>query len=121
MKKLLLVILVLLTALFFCSKSADRKSAIRCVREWARVAPFPKNCTNFEISTTGSMFSRQFSCSFTAPKKSIINWLKRSPGMRNFRDFSKSKYKIKPGGGAQFAEIAIDWTKNKVVINTYWS
>lgn len=121
MKKLFIAILILIVALLFYIQYSERQSAIRCVREWARVAPFPQDCKEFRISTTGSMFSRQFNCSFEAPKKVIVEWLKRCPGLREESAFTESKYKVEPGGGAQFAEIIMDWANNKVTINTYWS
>jgi len=97
---------------------------ISATLEWTRLAPFPDEVTDFQISTTGSMFSRAFRASFKAEPAVIDSWLEKSPGVQDAEIEERGTtviYKIKPGGGAQHAEVKHDRRTNSVRVYTYWS
>ena len=76
----------------------NRPSAIRCILEWGRLAPFPESARQFSLSTTGSMFTREFQASFTAPATDIEQWLQQSPGTRDvIPDVSLPRFDGHPG------------------------
>jgi hypothetical protein len=93
--------------------------------EWGRLAPFPHSMRNFHIVTEGSMFTRSFRASFEAEPDIIESWIAESPGLKESTpDTSQTgfrKYKIKPGAGAQGAEVSINDRKQQVQIYVYWS
>ena len=103
----------------------NRTSAINTTRMWGRLAPFPKSAQRFTISSEGSMFTRAFRCSFSAPASDIEQWLQQSPGTRETTPATPSPgiriFKIAPGGGAQWAEVTVDDTEHCVAIYVYWS
>lgn len=94
------------------------------VLEWGRLAPFPANATNVSIEAEGNSFTRSFYASFVAPKQDIQTWIKNSPGINEATpqelSENKIKYTISPGGGANLAEVTIDFTMNKVNIYVSW-
>lgn len=99
--------------------------AIEISREWARLDPLPASATQVDVNTEGSMFSREFIVTFTAPQADIEAWLATSPGTAAVTPDMKNKsvrvYHVQPGGGAQFAEVKVDERTHTVTINTYWS
>lgn len=103
----------------------NKPSAIECACEWARLNPLPVPSSAVHVETKGSMFSREFTLTFTGERKDILAWLNASPGTQNpYRDSASvldMHQTISPGGGAQFAEIAISEQGTKVVIHVYWS
>jgi hypothetical protein len=111
----------------FCSDSSpiNRASALSVTRVWARLAPYPESAGRKHIEIAGSMFSREFTVEFEASPKDIQNWLKNSPGTKdvvpNHNSNGSLHYQIKPGGGAQFAEIILLNDGTTVRIHTYWS
>jgi hypothetical protein len=100
-------------------------SAIETARAWARLAPLPASARDLEVDVTGSMFTRELEISFKATRQDVAEWLQRSPGIRDAEPpqvrGSVTRYVIKPGGGAQWAEVKIDSRWNRVTIRTYWS
>jgi hypothetical protein len=124
---LLSVILASVLGYWFLSSDSprNRESTLRIVRQWGRLAEFPKSATNLSIQTTGSMFTRGFHVRFHAPAKEIEDWLKASPGASEttFEQTNPTTrtYFIHPGGGAQHAEVAIDDQKLTVSIYVCWS
>ncbi|MFA5164759.1 MAG: hypothetical protein WC481_04275 [Candidatus Omnitrophota bacterium] len=104
------------------AKQTEMKQA---TLEWARLAPFPKEATNFNIKTEGSMFTRSFRGSFSAPKNVIESWIQKSPGFKDAKiekiDEGIQKYIITPGGGANWAEVTINYLENKVDFYVCWS
>lgn len=92
---------------------------------WGRLAPIPKSRTKFNIYTEGSAFTRSFRSSFYLPKTDLEKWVKASPGLTNAEiqniNDSKQKYIIKPDGGAQYAEVIIDFKKYFIEIYVSWS
>jgi hypothetical protein len=104
---------------------SDMRSAIECTLEWGRLAPFPPSAEQFTITTHGTMFTRQFRTSFTAAPAEIERWLKDSPGIQEISPTVPStgvrKFQIRPGGGAQHAEVLIDDAKHQVFIDVSWS
>ena len=71
------------------------------------------------------MFTREFRTFFVAPPEDIEDWLQSSPGTREAVVTTPSPglrhFKIKPGGGAEFAEVTVDDTQHSVSICVYWS
>ena len=102
----------------------DTRSDLETARTWARLDPLPATATNLSVNTQGGMFSREFVITFTAPMKDIDKWLASSPGTAGVaptRTGSERIYKIKAGGGAQFAQVKVDESNGRVEIYTYWS
>ena len=101
------------------------RSALSIARTWARVAPLPASARDLEVDVLGSMFTREFEVSFKASPQEITEWLRRSPGIQDAGPpqvrGSLCRYVIKPGGGAQWAEVKVDARWNRVTIRTYWS
>lgn len=117
---LLLILVVIVGYDYWCYRSA-----IGATLEWARLNPIPSEASDLTIETEGTMFTRQFVLTFSAPEPIIKAWLQSSPGTSTttpeIRDGTIVHYSIRPGGGAQFAELK--WSKpgNKITIRTYWS
>jgi hypothetical protein len=97
----------------------------KLILEWGRLAPFPVSATNVTIKTEGNSFTRSFRASFKAPKRDIQAWINASPGLSETtpKEISDNKvqYTISPGGGANMAEVVIDYNLNKVEIYVSWS
>ena len=103
---------------------ADKRVAIDMTLEWGRLAPFPKSARDLVIAKTGNIFTRGVRLSFYAPKEEIARWVEESPGLKETqpkKEGSQSKYEIKPGGGAQHAEVVIDDSTDKVQVYVFWS
>ena len=129
---LLLVVFVAFAGLFLASSNsrdnqdpAKQKEMMALVLEWGRLSPFPGGATNVSIETEGSSFTRSFHASFTAPKQDIQSWIKDSPGLNEItpEELSNNKvhYIVAPGGGANKAEVTIDYGLNQVEIYVSWS
>ena len=102
----------------------DKRYGIKATLEWGRLAPFPKSARDLVVTTTGNIFTRGFRVSFSAPKEDIARWAEESPGLRETQpkiEGSQRKYEIKPGGGAQHAEVVIDDSTDKVEVYVFWS
>ena len=71
------------------------------------------------------MFTRSFRGSFSAPKNVIESWIQKSPGFKDAKiekiDEGIQKYIITPGGGANWAEVTINYLENKVDFYVCWS
>jgi hypothetical protein len=105
--------------------SRNRASALDCILAWGRLAPLPRSAQQLTVTTHGNAFTREFRTSFVAPPEDIEEWLQTSlgtcdavvtqasPGVRHFQ--------IKPGGGAEFAEVTVDDTQHRVSVRVYWS
>ena len=132
----LLAIAVLVTiaaAVYLLTGSNDRDSRdpwakasmLKVTLEWGRLAPLPKNISNYTIRTEGNSFTRSFYTSFTASKSDIEQWVKASPGLAETTPTQQpdgsEKYAIKPGGGANLATVTIDENTGKVDIYVEWS
>jgi hypothetical protein len=93
--------------------------------EWARLAPFPEEADNFNIHTEGSAFTRTFKGSFTASEEIIKSWVQQSPGLQDAKieemSETKKRYIISPGGGANYAEVVIDYETGKIEFSVSWS
>jgi hypothetical protein len=104
---------------------SDVRTAIRCTLEWGRLSPFPASAEQITITTEGSMFTRAFRASFTAPAPDIERWLQDSPGTRAAISTSPSPgvrhFEIAPGGGAQHGEVNVDDALHSVSIYVFWS
>lgn len=127
-KRMILWLLLVGAALLIWAGSAawdyqTRQSALATTREWARLNPFPTSAKNIKVDTRGGMFTREFYVEFDAPPADVEAWILASPGPAtakvsggNVRD-----YVIKPGGGAQFAELFFYTLTGHVVVHVYWS
>ncbi|MFW6022413.1 MAG: hypothetical protein ACOCQW_02715 [Halanaerobiaceae bacterium] len=102
-----------------------KSSMINTTLEWGRFAEFPESKYDFDIYTTGTMFTRGYRCSFYLPEKDLYKWIKESPGLQeasiHIINESKKRYNIEPGGGALHAEAIIDFNEYFIEIYTYWS
>jgi diguanylate cyclase len=69
-------------------------------------------------------FTRSFRASFIAPKQDIQTWIKDSPGLNETTPDelteNKVRYTIASGGGANTAEVTIDYRLNQVEIYVSW-
>lgn len=126
------ILIILFAGLFLeSSNSRDNRNPIRqqemttLLLEWGRLAPFPVNAMDVTIKTEGNAFTRSFRASFTASKPEIQAWITASPGLSETtpKEISDNKvqYIITPGGGANRAEVVIDYNLNKVEIYVSWS
>ena len=105
-------------------QNANYHNGLDATKEWARLNDFPATATDVSVKTTGSMFTREFTVTFVAPLEDINSWLNQSPGTKDVTPTtmgSVRKYEIKPGGGAQHAELEVDDRTRTVKINAYWS
>jgi hypothetical protein len=66
-----------LTDLVFRASDTD---ALATASTWARLAPLPASARNLHVDVKGSMFTREFVVTFTAPPHDVRQWLKGSPG-----------------------------------------
>jgi len=135
MKRLLLAGAVVVTAIaLLCTASciglrskskAEAASAMDCVLEWGRLAPFPQSAKDLTITAEGGSFTRAFRAKFTAPPQDINAWIASSLGTKNLvperAGSSIRKYVIAPGGGAAYAKVVIDDQTNLVTVYVYWS
>jgi hypothetical protein len=119
------VIIVIALALLYCIFTyLNERSAINATLKWGRLATFPQSASDFVITPEGNMFTRAFRVSFSAPPEDIARWVNESPGLREEhpnKEGSLRKYSIKPGGGAQHAEVVINDSTNQVRVYVAWS
>jgi len=104
-------------------KGEAKDAAISATLVWARVAPFPVTQEELLVTTEGSMFTRSFRVRFHAAAEDIIEWVHGSPGLRETEPTSEDgskKYVIKPGGGANRAEVKIS-SSGEVTVYASWS
>src|ERR1700722_10215729 len=102
----------------------SNKSAVSTSLVWARVAPLPGSARDIDIDIEGSMFTREFVISFTAPAADIDRWIAASAGPASATQTvsgAVTTFVITPGGGADFAEVKVDKNLYRVTIHTYWS
>jgi hypothetical protein len=102
----------------------DKQSAIDTSIEWARLAPLPVPSHEVAIETAGSPFTREFWLSCHLSKHQLEQWLSECEGISDAAVFQKGKttrYTIRAGGGAQFAEVRVNRSTGEVVVHTYWS
>src|SRR5262245_5516751 len=87
-------------------------------REWARLAPYPASAEDLTSRQVGGPFTREFEVSFRAPLADIERWLRVSLGTREATAEEPYPwlrvYKIKPGGGAQYAEVRVNMSAGTV-------
>lgn len=111
---------------FLFSNAIDNRNSKRqaemmaLILEWGRLAPFPDSASDISVQTEGNSFTRSFRASFVAPNSDIEKWVLASPGLieSNRQELSSNrlKYIVVPGGGANQAEVIIDFGVNKVDI-----
>ena len=95
------------------------------VQVWGRLAPVPESAEGLKVATEGGMFTRAFRVSFSDSMPEIDRWLNESPGTHEAKPERPTpgtrRYLIRPGGGAQHAEVTIDDASGLVSIYVYWS
>jgi hypothetical protein len=103
---------------------AKQNEMMALVLEWGRLSRIPASATHISIETEGNSFTRSFRVGFVAPKQDIESWIKDSPGLHETPSEelsnSKVKYIIAPGGGANRAEVTIDYVLSQVEIYVSW-
>ncbi len=103
---------------------AKQKEMMALLLEWGRLAPFPASATGVSIQTEGNLFTRSFHARFVAPEHDIKSWIEDSPGLHEALpeelDSNIVQYVITPGGGANKAEVIIDYAWEKVDIYVSW-
>ncbi len=91
---------------------------------WANLNPLPVPNSAVQVETKASIFSREFPLLFTAKRKDGMTWLDASRALGTLTvtppAFSTC-ITLSPGGGDQFAEIAIYEGGTKVGAHVYWS
>lgn len=100
----------------------DRVEVINTVQTWGGLSDLPKNATNFEYKKEGTMFTREFTVEFDAPKSEIENWILKSKGLQQKRAvifqgteiFEVRGYENSMGGKVYIKD-------NHVKINMMWS
>ncbi len=106
-------------------RRTEQRQQLEIPLEWARLAPYPETARDLRASTAGGAFSRSFRVSFSAPAGDIERWLQASPGTREAAPTAPSPgqrhFAIKPGGGAQHAEVTVDDASGVVSVYVYWS
>jgi len=120
-----LLLIVVVVAFLVDRRHSQRQSAIKCVLAWGRLAPFPDDAQDFQIRVDGSMFTRSFRVSFRGNPQVIADWLSECPGIADAEQQkvgpSRTQYRIRPGEGAQGAEVEVDHDQGVVKIYVYWS
>jgi len=117
------IIIVSLVSGYLFINNSNRNSALNTTLKWARLSSFPKCAKDLELVSSGSMFTREFVVEFTCPKSALKKWIDNSPGLLDAVQKKKGDiiiYSIKPGAGAQFAELTVNWQTNHVIVKTYW-
>ena len=115
---------VLLISGYVYLRNANYRSALKATKEWARLVDFPKSAENIDIETSGTMFTRAFTVTFTAPLNDINEWLRECPGTAEASPIvsgSIRRFEIEPGSGAQGAELEVEDESGTVRICVYWS
>lgn len=116
---------IILLLFLFPSNSRDNLNPFRQAEmmqltlEWGRLAPFSvANAENVSIWTEGNQFTRSFRAKFNASDEDTNSWIKASPGLNEATieetSDGKKKYVIMPGGGANYAEVIIDFKPDQV-------
>lgn len=88
------------------------------------MSPLPASAQRIETVAKGTMFTREFEVSFQAEEADIQAWLNESAGTQTAlvsASGDTSIYKIRPGEGAQFARVYVDWATLTVLIQAHWS
>lgn len=100
-----------------------QEDMLQTTLEWGRLAPLPDNSSDFDIQAEGSPFTREFNCSFVTDRESLDAWIQVCPGLQDadITGGQTKTYDITPGGGAQFAQVVIDFDACTVRIHVYWS
>jgi len=103
----------------------DRREMLRTTLAWGCLAPLPASAREIRIRAEGSLFTREYRSSFSAPAPDIERWLFDSPGTREAAPLpvppSLRRFLIMPGGGAEHAEVTVDDCSGVVRIYVYWS
>lgn len=106
-------------------QETERRQRLEIPLPWARIAPYPGTAKDLRATTSGSAFSRAFRVHFSAPAADIERWLRDSPGTRDVIPDRPSPgvrhFAIRPGGGAQHAEVRVEDATGAVSIYVYWS
>ncbi len=123
---ILIAILFIGILSFLIYETSSRESSmIKTTIEWSRLAAFPDSKVNFHIEPIGSIFTREYISRFYLTKTELEKWIKDSPGLQDAKisviDDTTKKYQIKPGGGAAYAYVTINFNTGLIIIDACWS
>ena len=124
LRALIIIVSIAIFATTVTGCGPYRQSAIDTSIEWARLAPLPVPTSEVAVEVAGSPFTREFRLSFHLSEAQLEKWLSDCKGISDAEIFQEGKitrYAIRPGGGAQFAEVRVNWPTGEVVVRTYWS
>ena len=120
----IIIVIVAIFAATATSCGPHKQSAIDTSIEWARLAPLPVPTRDVAVEILGSPFTREFRLSFHLSETQLEQWLSDCEGISDAEIFLKGEvttYSIRPGGGAQFAEVHVNQSTGEVVVRTWWS
>ena len=123
-KALITIVSIAIFAATITSCGPRKQSAIDTSIEWARLAPLPVPTREVSVETVGSPFTREFRLSFYLSEAQLEQWLSDCEGISDAKIFQEgeiTRYAIRPGGGAQFAEVRVNRSTGEVFVRTYWS
>jgi hypothetical protein len=116
---------ICMAGIFFGYRAWDRQEMLRVTLRWARLAPLPGSAQNLIVGKEGSTLTRAFRASFSASLADVERWLRESPGTSEAKPENISptmrRFLIRPGEGAQHAEVIVDDESGVVTIYVYWS
>ena len=124
LRALIIIVSIATFAATVTSCGPKKQSAIDTSIEWARLAPLPVPNREVAVETVGSPFTREFKLSFQLSEAQLEQWLSDCEGISDaeiFQEGEITRYAIRPGGGAQFAEVRVNRSTGEVVVRTYWS
>ena len=102
----------------------DRQSGLETTLLWTGLRNYPVPTEQIKIDHRGSMFTREFNVHFQTSPNAVERWLSESDCTATITPEVTGTirtYKLKPAGGAQFAEVRFDTQTGDVWIRTYWS
>jgi hypothetical protein len=121
------VAILLITSwfLFSIDSPPNRASAIRAIKQWARIDYFPVPESQLHIETLGSAFSREFIVTFSASPSDIQRWLVASPGPKSVTPTKDPNgwihYSYEGGEGSLCGAVYVSPEGDKVRIRATWS
>jgi hypothetical protein len=124
LRALIIIVSIAIFAATITGCGPHKQSAIETSIEWARLAPLPVPTREVAVETFGSPFTREFRLSFHLSEAQLEQWLSECEGISDAKIFQEgvfTRYAIRPGGGAQFAEVRVNRSTGEVVVRTYWS
>lgn len=125
--RIAIVLVVLLGIVAFTVRTCqlrDRHSGLETTLLWTGLSKYPVPTEQIEIEHRGSLFTREFNVHFQTSPDAVERWLSESDCTATITHEVTGMlrtYKLKPAGGAQFAEVRFDTQTGDVWIRTYWN